>query len=130
MSHNKNYGAYFKKDEEKKEDKLQGLRSKIDPVDECLSDDIHKEEITPVVQEVLQEESKVEDISKPAKVTAKVIGGKPCKMRFKPDQRKGQVINIIPHKAKVTVLEENGTWWKCTYRGITGYMMAEFLKKE
>lgn len=115
MSHNKNYGSYYKKEEPIAQ------RKEAPAIEET-------------VEEVQKEEPKVEEIKpepeKKVKVYASVIGGKPCKMRFKPDQRKGQVINIIPHKAKVTVLEENGTWWKVSYKGITGYMMSQFLKKE
>lgn len=119
MSHNKNYGSYFKKDESKEEasksyeQKTEEVQAAKDPIE--------------AVRE--EEPVKVEEAPKPVKKFATVTGGKPCKMRFKPD-KKAQVINIIPFKAKVTILDETGEWWKVTYKGITGYMMSQFLKKE
>ena len=85
------------------------------------------------VEAVKEEESKVEEVQlskeKPTAVYATVIGGKPCKMRFKPTKG-SQVINIIPNKAKVKVLNELPEWYKVTYKGYTGYMMSQFLEKE
>lgn len=116
MSHNKNYGSYYQKEGPKREE--------VPAVEESQ---------TAVQEEAPVEEQKVEEpvkkTFKPLKAFATVIGGKPCKMRFKPND-KSQVINIIPHKAKVIVEKEEDEWWKVTYKGMTGYMMSQFLKKE
>lgn len=121
MSHNKNYGSYFKKDETK-EEASKSYEQKTEEV-----------QALEVAAEAPAEEPKVEEpvmeTIKPYKTTAKVIGGKPVNMRFKPN-KSGQVINIIPVGALVVVNDDAGEWWKCSYKGITGYMMSQFLKKE
>ena len=85
------------------------------------------------MEEAPAEEPKVEEpvkeTFKQLKAFAKVVGGKPVNMRYKAN-KSGQVINIIPVGAKVVVEDESGEWWKCSYKGITGYMMSQFLKKE
>jgi hypothetical protein len=111
MSKHTNYGSFYKRDEKREEVQT--------PVETQAA--VQEEE--PKVEEVKPE------LPKPVKKFATVTGGKPCKMRFKPD-KKAQIINIIPFKAKVTILDEAGEWWKCSYKGITGYMMSQFLKKE
>lgn len=116
MSKNKNYGAYYPKEEP------------VNGIPNTYAKEVPAvEEIPAAVQE--EEPVKVEEVPKPVKKFATVTGGKPCKMRFKPD-KKAQVINIIPLHAKVAILDEAGEWWKVTYKGITGYMMSQFLKKE
>ena len=109
MSKHTNYGSFYKRDDEEREEI---------PTTEEVQETIEEK----------KEEPKVE-VPKVRKIFATVTGGKPCKMRFKPD-KKAQVINIIPFKATVTVLDETGAWWKVSYKGITGYMMSQFLKKE
>lgn len=126
MSHNKNYGSYFKKDESKEE----ASKSYEQKREEVQAPEVAAETAR---EEAPAEEPKVEEpimeTIKPYKTTAKVIGGKPVNMRFKPN-KSGQVINIIPVGALVVVNDDAGEWWKCTYKGITGYMMSQFLKKE
>lgn len=119
MSHHKDYGGYYPTKERATDEKREEVQT-TEPVAEAPQ------------EETKAEEQKVEEPAsapKPVKKFATVTGGKPCKMRFKPD-KKAQVINIIPHRAKVTILNEAGEWWKVTYKGITGYMMSQFLKKE
>ena len=126
MSHNKNYGSYFKKDESK-EEASKSYEQKTEEVQ------TPEEAVEAVQEETLAEEPKIEEMAKEMfkalKPLAKVIGGKPVNMRFKPN-KSGQVINIIPVGAFVVVNDDAGEWWKCTYKGITGYMMSQFLKKE
>lgn len=114
MSKHQNYDTYYKSEPVNK------VPSEKGPVAEKIMETLEKTE------------QKVEvpaPAPKPKKKYATVTGGKPCKMRFKPN-KKAQVINIIPFKAKVTVLDEAGEWWKVRYKDITGYMMSQFLKKE
>ena len=95
---------------------------------------IAEETAAPVAEETPSEE--VEEVpvkearSAPPKIFAIVTGPKNVNMRFKPN-KSGQVINILPPKARVTVIDDsNPEWWKVSYKGITGYMMSQFLKKE
>ena len=113
MGKHTNYGSFYKKDERQE---VQAPETAVEAVQEAPQEETQKvEEPAPA--------------PKPEKKFATVTGGKPCKMRFKPD-KKAQVINIIPYKARVTILDEAGEWWKVSYKGITGYMMSQFLKKE
>lgn len=123
MSHNKNYGSFYNKphnEEPKHEPKVEEVQTTEEAVEAVKEEEVAEE---PKVEEV--QPSKV----KPAAVYATVIGGKPCKMRFKPTKG-SQVINIVPNKAKVKVLNELPEWYKVHYKGYTGYMMSQFLEKE
>ena len=119
MSKYKNYGSFYNKphgEETKHEPKVEEVQTTEEEVEVVKEEEPKVEEVQP---------SKV----KPTAVYATVIGGKPCKMRFKPTKG-SQVINIIPNKAKVKVLNELPEWYKVTYKGYTGYMMSQFLEKE
>ena len=120
MSHNKNYSSYYRKEETKENEKK---------VEEVQTPEVSVEESK---EEAPVEEPKVETpppAPKPVKIFATVTGGKSCNLRFKANKA-SQVINKVPYKARVTVLEEKGEWWKVRYRDYTGYMMSQFLKKE
>ena len=123
MSHNKNYGSYYKKEESKEESNI------------SYEQKVEETQTTEGSAEVVQEEAPVEEpkveapAAKPVKTFAIVTGGKPCNMRFKPN-KSSQVINVVPSKAKVTVLNQKGDWWKVKYKDYTGFMMSQFLKEE
>ena len=118
MSKNKNYGSFYGKKE---------------PIQETVevSYDNKTEEI-PAKEEIVEapviEELKTEDI--PAKANkAAVTGAKKVNLRYRAT-KSSQVINIIPEKAEVDILDtSNSEWWKITYKGIDGYMMSKFLKE-
>lgn len=116
----KNYNKFYKQHEDSVNEEVKEVQ-------------IPEEAVEDIQEETPAEEPKVEEpvmeTIKPYKTTAKVIGGKPVNMRFKPN-KSGQVINIIPVGALVVVNDDAGEWWKCSYKGITGYMMSQFLKKE
>ena len=120
MSKNKNYGSFYGKNE---------------PIQETVEVSYdNKTEVMPVKEEPseapLVEEPKKEELLIPAKTNkAVVIGAKKVNMRYKAN-KSSQVINIIPEKAKVDILDSaDGDWWKVTYKGITGYMMSKFLRE-
>jgi uncharacterized protein YgiM (DUF1202 family) len=50
-------------------------------------------------------------------------------LRGGPSQQNGQVLQKVPHGAKVTILTPGTTWSQVKYNGQTGYMMTKFLKK-
>jgi uncharacterized protein YgiM (DUF1202 family) len=50
-------------------------------------------------------------------------------LRGGPSQQNGQVLQKVPHGAKVTILTPGTTWSQVKYYGQTGYMMTKFLKK-
>lgn len=118
MSKNKNYGSFYGKKEP--------IQETVEVSYDDKTEKIPTKEDIPEVPSV--EEPKVENI--PTKVNKAVVtGAKKVNMRYKPN-KSGQVINIIPAKAKVDILDSADTeWWKVSYKGITGFMMAKFLKE-
>lgn len=118
----KNYNKYYKHEDEREET----------PITEETAAPIAEETQTEEVKEVPTEDEEERPIAPPkvTKIFAIVTGPKKVNMRFKPN-KSGQVINILPPKARVTVIDDSKPeWWKVSYKGITGYMMSQFLKKE
>lgn len=119
MSESKNYGSFYGKKE---------------PMQETVEANYSTEEDFSIKEEpyeaLLAEESKKEELLVPAKTNKAVVtGAKKVNMRYKAN-KSSQVINIIPEKAKVDIIDTTNTdWWKVTYKGITGYMMSKFLKE-
>lgn len=111
MSKHTNYGSFYKKDE----------REEVQAAEEAVE---------AVQEEKAAEEPKVEEAPKPIKIYTTVLGPKKVYMRFKPN-KVSQPINILAPGTRVEVLDQsNPEWTKIRYKDITGYMMAQFLKKE
>ena len=112
----KNYNKFYKpqNEEVKNEEKIEEVQDAAEAVEE-------------VQEEAPAEEPKVEEVKQPEVKTATVLGPKPVNMRFKPSKA-GQVINVIPAGTQVVVKERESEWTHCSFKGITGYMMTQFLK--
>lgn len=118
MSKNKNYGSFYGKKE--------SMQETVEANYSTKEDISVKEE---PYEAPFAEEPKKEELLIPAKTNKAVVtGAKKVNMRYKTN-KSSQVINIVPEKAKVDILDSNGEWWKVTYRGITGYMMSKFLRE-
>ena len=114
MSKNKNYGSFYGKKEP--------IQETVEVSNDNKSEDIFTKEEdieAPAIEEAI-----------PAKTNKAVVtGAKKVNLRYRAT-KSSQVINIIPEKAEVDILDaSNSEWWKITYKGIDGYMMSKFLKE-
>lgn len=75
--------------------------------------------------EVKTEEPKKEETKKDVYVTAD--GG--LNMRENPDKN-AKVLVLIPNGTKLTVLEEQGDWYKVEYDGKTGWIMKDYVSED
>lgn len=119
MSKNRNYGAFYKKDKDPAEVSYENETKEVAVTEETVEAPVETDkEAEPEMEEAPKKSDK-----------AIVTGAPRVNMRFKPNKA-GQVINVLSEKAEVKIIDTtNEEWWKVTYKGITGYMMAQFLKE-
>lgn len=109
MNNYKNYGAQYRKNERPHEQKRE------------IQDSAKEEEV---------EKIQTAPQPKPVRIYTTVLGPKNVYMRFKANKN-SQPINILEPGTRVEVLDQsNPEWTKIRYKDMTGYMMAQFLKKE
>ena len=122
-------------------DKPQGLRSKINAVDEWLSDDVVTEPQEEEIIESNQEEESVLTEVSPKGVTehtideyipkkAIVVNAKRVNMRMDVS-KDAPVKKVLSQGTEVAILEKstNGVWSKIKHDSDVGFMMSQYLKE-
>ena len=123
MGKNKNYGQFFKKDEERKEIQVPKTMQEI-------TREAPKAEEP---EENVQTPAPKPEIVAPKENRAKVIGNKRVNFRSGPSTN-ARIYFALEPGVTVTILDKfSSTWWKVSHASehvaCDGYMMAQFLKE-
>ena len=123
MGKNKNYGQFFKKDEERKEIQVPKTMQEI-------TREAPKAEEP---EENVQTPAPKPEIVAPKENRAKVIGNKKVNFRTGPSTNARILFAVNPGSVVTIVDKFSSTWWKVNFvldhKPYDGYMMAQFLKE-